>query len=164
VVTCSSNARKPLRNLRVKCHTHVKAIFYIPVMALLLVLSPSPCFALRSIALVSKERAKEMGIEIRTTANGPKSARVELEFQTKGELKNFNPELSSCVELRIMEGEKDLVTAALQEKRTKPGRIVVSFTVDRAQLDKSFLTVVVGQGAMAGGAYELRVKDFVALD
>jgi|GEM_PF-3046534 len=35
--------------------------------------------------------------------------------------------------------------------------------MNRAYLDKLVLTIVVGDGAMAGGAYELHMKEFVDL-
>ena len=113
---------------------------------------------------VSKERAKELGMEIRSKAAGPDAVLVELEFETKGELRNFSPERFSRVELRIVEGERSLLTAALQEKRPSPGHVVVSFAADRAQLDKITLTVVVGSGQLSGGGYELRLKDLVELE
>ena len=47
----------------------MKAAFNITFLAVLLV-APSPCFALWLIAPVSKEGAKELGIEVRTTATG----------------------------------------------------------------------------------------------
>ena len=116
-----------------------------------------------SVGQVSKEQAKEMGIDIRSKAAGPNAVWVELEVKTEGRLKNFSPERFSRVELRIMEGDKSLVTAALQEKRPSPGHVVVSLVADRAQLGTITLMVVVGPGLMPGGGYELRVKNSVGL-
>ena len=141
----------------------MKTILNISVLAFLLAVAPNPCFALWSIAPVSKERAKEFGVEIRSKANGPNGVWVELEFKTEGQLKDFNPDRFSRVELQITDGEKSLMTAALQMKQPSPGHVVVSFAADRAQLDKINLIVVVGSGALPGGGYELRVKDFVEL-
>ena len=129
-----------------------------------LIAASGPCFALRSIGLVSKERAKQMGIEIRSSKVNEHAVWVELEFKIEGELKNFNPERGSLVELKVAEGEKSLLTTALRIKQPKPGHVVVDFSADRTQLDMITLTVVVGQGAAAGGAYELRVKDFVEVE
>ncbi len=134
----------------------MKAIFNISVLAVLLVVAPSPCFALWSIAPVSKERAKELGMEIRSKAAGPNAVRVELEFKIEGKFQSF-----SHVDLRIGEGGKSLVTAPLQENRSKPGRVIVSFAAERAQLDKLTLWVMVADMVPGGTAYELRVKDFV---
>jgi len=125
----------------------------------LLVVAPSPCFALWSIGQVSKERAKELGMEIRSKAAGPNAVRVELEFAIKGKLKKF-----SRVDLRINEGEKPLVTAPLLEDRSKPGRVVVGFAADRAHLDKVTLWVMVPDMMPGGTIYELQVKDFVEFD
>ena len=132
----------------------MKTASRIAVLAVLLV-APSPCFALWGIAPVSKERAKELGMEVRSTAAGPKQVRVELEFKAAGPLKNFGR-----VDLRFGDGDNSLLTAPLQEDRSKPGCIVVSFHADRAQLDKINLRVMVPESD-GGTAYQLRVKDFV---
>lgn len=84
------------------------------VLAVLLAVAPSPCFALWEIAPVSKERAKELGMEIRAKAAGLNSVWMELEFKTEGKFQRF-----SHVDLRIGEGGKSLVIAPLRENRSK---------------------------------------------
>jgi hypothetical protein len=134
----------------------MKTLLTISAVTVLLVIIPGPCFALWEIANVSRERAKELGMEVRTNPAGPDDVRVELEFKAEGELKNF-----SRVDLRISEGGKSLVVAPLQEDRTKPGRVVVSFSAARTRLDTINLWVMV-PFPLGGTVYELRVKDFVA--
>ena len=144
----------------------MKTLFGIAVLAVLLV-APSPCFALWVTVSVSKEGAKGL-MEVRTTEAGPNQVRVELELKSEGKLKHFSPEgkfSGYCgVELRIGEGENPLVTAPLREDRSKPkpGRVVVSFTADRTQLDKLKLWVFVPESD-GGTIYVLAVKDFVEL-
>jgi hypothetical protein len=144
----------------------MKLIFTISAVAVLLVVAPSPCFALWVTVSVSKERAKELGMEVRSTAAGPNQVRVELEFKTEGKFEKFIPEgkfAGYCgVELRIGEGENALVTAPLREDRSmpKPGRVVFSFTADRAQLEKLKLWVFAPESD-GGTIYVLAVKDFV---
>jgi len=146
----------------------MKAAFNITVLAVLLV-APSPCFALWDVLLVSKEEAKEFGMQVRTTATGPNHVNVELEFKTEGEFKEFSREGKfkdrSRVELWIGQGDNPRVTAALREDRSKAGRVVVGFTADRVQLDQSNLRVMVpySDGGAGGITYVLRVKDFVEL-
>ena len=137
----------------------MKTTLKISVMTFLLVAASSPCFALWSGGRVSKEQAKELGLEIRSAANGTNAVWVELEFKTEGKLKSF-----SHVDLRISEGEKELVTATLREDRSRPGRVVVSFTTDRAHLDKITLWVYVADMMPGGTIHKLRVKDFVELE
>jgi hypothetical protein len=134
----------------------MKTVFSLAVLAGLLV-APGRCFALWGIAPVSQERAKEMGIEVRSTAAGPDQVRVELEFKAEGLLKKV-----SRVDLRFGEGDNPPLTAPLQEDRSKPGRVVVGFNADRAQLDKINLWVFVPE-SRGGTIYHLRVKDFVEL-
>jgi hypothetical protein len=131
----------------------MKTAFGIAVLAVLLV-APSPCFALGWVKSVSKEDAKQMGMEVRSERADPNDVRVELELKAEGILKNV-----SGVDLWIGEGEKLLVAAPLREDRSKPGRIVVSFTANRAQLDKITLRVMVQDAGL--GVYKLRIKDFV---
>ena len=147
----------------------MKTLFGIAVLAVLLV-AASPCFALNVTVPVSKEGAKELGMEVQTkTGFGSNHVMVQLEFKTEGNFEQFSPEGKfkhrSLVELRIGEGdypEGDYppVTAPLKEDRSKPGRVVVGFAANRTQLDKLKLRVVVpnGDGLIF---YDLRVKDFV---
>jgi hypothetical protein len=136
----------------------MRPIFGILTMAVLFLAIPGPCFGLWEIATLSKERAKEMGMEVRSNAAGLNDVGVELEFKIEGEVKDF-----SRVDMRISEGGRSVVTAALREDRTKPGRVVVSFSADRTRLDKIVLWVMV-PGSLGGSIYELRVKDFVELE
>jgi hypothetical protein len=47
-------------------------------------------FAMMEIEIVSVDRAKELGPEVRANAAGPDAVRVELEFEPKGALKDYN--------------------------------------------------------------------------
>jgi hypothetical protein len=148
----------------------MKTAFSLAVLAVLLV-APGRCFALWVTASVSKEGAKELGMEVRLMAdrpNQPNQVSVELEFKTEGKFEKFSPEgkfHSYCgVELKIGEGKNSLVTAPLREDRSKPGqvpgRVVFSFTADRAQLEKLSLWVFAPESD-GGTIYVLAVKDFV---
>jgi hypothetical protein len=148
----------------------MKTISTIFALAVMLLVSPSPCFALWVHRTVTKDGAKELGMEVRSEPAGPNQVRVELEFKTEGKFEKFSPEgkfSSYCgVELRIGEGEDPLVTAPLREDRSKPrqepGRVLFSFTADRAQLEKLRLRVFAPESD-GGTIYDLRVKDFVEL-
>jgi hypothetical protein len=69
-------------------------------------------------------------------------------------LKNFRG-----VDLWFGEGDSPLLAAPLQEDRSKPGQVAVSFTADRAHLDKITLRVTVSE--LGDTVYKLRIKDFV---
>jgi hypothetical protein len=127
--------------------------FVILVLGVLLVAVPSPCFALWGIAPVTKAEAEKKGVEVRVKTAGLKDVRVELEFKIDGELKDF-----SRVEMRF----DDVVTASLKEDRSKPGRVVVDFSADRARLDKINLWIFV-PGHLGGTIYEIRPSDFVEM-
>jgi len=150
-------ARELLGNLNVRCHIYMKSITKISVLAALLVAAYCPCLAMMSIEKVSKDRAKELGIEIRATANGPNEAWVELELKPEGHLRGFNH-----VSLEIRDGKTFLLGYdALKEKRTSSGSVVVGFLANRTFLEKITLCVV--EGVTGDRGHELRVKDFVEM-
>lgn len=136
----------------------MKAVFTLLAAAILLAVTANPCFALWDIEIVSKERATELGMVVRPTAAGPNHVQVELEFKAEGKLKDF-----SQVDLRVGKGDDLAVAAALREDRSKPGRVAVRFTADRARLDQFTLAVWVPyrDGGLGGAVYELPLKDFV---
>ena len=134
----------------------MKSITTLLALTLLLVVASNRCYAMMEIVVVSKERAKELGMEVRFTENGPNEIWVELEFKSEGKLKDFKH-----VSLEIRDGEKFLVGyAPLGEKRPKSGSVVVGFLANRAYLDKVSLRVVAGHPMDLTG-YELRMKEFV---
>jgi hypothetical protein len=133
----------------------MKKLIGISVLAILFTAAPSPCFALWEIAPVDKETAKKMGMEIRSQSGAANQVRVELEFKLEGDLKDF-----SRVDLRLGLGDNPPLTAPLQEDRSKPGCVIVSFNADRAQLEKISLWIYV-PGMLGGVIYDIRVKDFV---
>jgi hypothetical protein len=133
----------------------MKTILYFCAIAIFLVVAPSSCFALWGVVPVTKELAKELGMEVRSTASGPKHLQVELEFKPEDKLKDF-----SLVDFRFDQGENPTLTASLREDRSKPGHVMVNFTADRAQLDKLKLRVFVPE-SLGGTIYDLQVKDFI---
>jgi hypothetical protein len=135
----------------------MKTIRALALLTFLLLATPNLCLAMMDIAVLSRAEAKKMGMEVRSMPAGPNAVRVELEFETKGELKSFHR-----VDLDFGEGDRFLVTSSLREERPKPGRVMVGFAADRAQLGKLTLRIVAGDPGNLSG-YDLRVKDFVDL-
>ena len=136
----------------------MKAVFKISAVAVFLAVAPGVCLALWDLDVVTKERAKELGMEVRLTAVGPKHTKVAVEFKAEGAMKNFTE-----VEMSFNQADKPTLYAALREDRSKPGRVAVSFTADAAQLDRFILRVTVPyrDGGLGGMIHEIRVKDFV---
>jgi hypothetical protein len=136
----------------------VNTLARVVVLSVLLVAAPSRCLALISVEQVSVERARELGLEVRSRAAGPDAVRVELEFETRGELKRF-----AHVDLEIWDGETFVMSATLRESRPSPGRVTVAFSVRRADLDKLTLRVLEGEPLNISG-HDLRLRDFVDLE
>ena len=120
----------------------------------------SPCFAKVDDIQVTKEKAKELGLELRSKPKGS-LVEVEMEFKPEGHFKDF-----SHVKLEINDGEKTLFRQALlQGARADSGNLVFSMEVDSSLLDKVFLSVCRMDNDLQGHdevqAFEVRVKDFV---
>ena len=145
----------------------MKTAFHIVAVAIVLVVAPNQCFAIWDVLLVSKQQAKDLGMEVRLNPSGPKHVQVVLEFKVEGALKEYDGRFKdrSGVALRIGKGDDLTVSAPLREDRSKPGRVVVSLRAERSQLDKLILTVSVpgSPGTTGGTHYELAVKDFVEM-
>lgn len=65
------------------------------LLTLVLIAASTPCFAMMDIAHVSRARAKELGMVLRVKAAGHATT-VVLEFEIKGELKNFGRVDGEC--------------------------------------------------------------------
>lgn len=114
---------------------------------------------MRAFGSVSSEKAKELGIEVRSKAAGPNGVWIKLEFELEGKLKRFRH-----VEIRIGERLKPTVKAVLREERSDPDRVAVRFVADRSKLDEISLVVVVADDAFTSIEYGIPLKDFVELD
>jgi hypothetical protein len=135
----------------------MKTLPHLAVLATLLIATCGPCLAMISVETVTKARAKELGIELRGKANGPKEAWVELELRPEGKLKGFDH-----VSLEIRDGENFLLGwTPLESKKTPTGSVIVRVMANRAFLEKVTLRVVCG--VMGDEGQDLRVKDFVDL-
>jgi hypothetical protein len=133
----------------------MKTTFGISCLAFLVLITSNRSFGMMSIESVSKARAKELGMEVRTLQAGPDTVRVELEFKTEGALKSFER-----VDLEIMADGKMVLSTALKEEKAAPGHVVVSLAAARTHLDGMTLRVVTGVPRDYTG-HDLRLRDFV---
>ncbi len=136
----------------------MKTILQLSTLAVLLVFAPNWSYAFEEIEIVTKERAKVLGLEIRSNAAGPDAVRIELEFPIQGELKDYHR-----VALELHDGGKLLASSTLKEEGSKVGRVVVSFAANRAKLNQFALKVVTQSGEERIG-HVIQVKNFVELD
>ena len=143
---------KPLTVERIG--SQMRAIYTISAAAVFLV-APGPCFADWGSATLSRGRAKELRIEVRSKAAGPQQVHVEMEFKPEGELKGVGR-----VDLRVG-GDSPVLTAPLEVDRSKPGRLRISFTADPAILDKFALELWARKDHLGGTIYQLQMKDVV---
>lgn len=113
---------------------------------------------MEEVEIVTKERAKSLGLSLTSEANGPDAVRVRLEFEKQGELKEY-----SRVELKQFNGDKLLLSVALKEGESKPGRVIVGFVSTRSNLTTLSLEIVAkDRGTRV--RYVLPMKDFVAIE
>jgi hypothetical protein len=133
-----------------KTHVHLS------VLAPLLLLVPIRSLAMMEIDDVSRARAKELGIEVRSNPAGPDAVRVELEFEPKGDLKPYER-----VDLEMTEGGKLLLFCSLKEERSqRQGHVMVSFAADRTRIEQITVRIVTGFPGNYTG-HDLRARDFV---
>lgn len=135
----------------------MKTVLTISAAALLTTAFSSPCFALQENELVSQQRAKELGVTLRSHLNGESGVKVWIEFQPKGELEEF-----SRVELRIQAGKKCVVDAPLETSRSAD-KVAAAFSSDPEFLKQSTVTIIV-PAELGRVGYQFRVKDFVNLE
>ena len=128
----------------------------ISVLTFLLVAAAGQCFAMLAIEDVSTNRAKELGVTIRTNMNGQAGIQVQMEFKTDGELKKI-----TYVELQIGDGENRIMSAPLLVSYPSPGRVAVRFSVYPAYLSKCRLTIAVYGGPKGDWGYRFKVKEFI---
>jgi hypothetical protein len=136
----------------------MRMILHVLALGALLVVAPNWSYALESIEIVTQERAKALGLEIRSNAAGPDAVRIELGFAIQGELKDYHR-----VALELHNGGQLLATSTLKHEESKPGSVVVSFAADRAKLDQFTLKVVTQSGPRTRIGHVIQVKDFVEL-
>lgn len=116
---------------------------------------PSQCFALMELEDVTKERAKALGVTIRSKLVGTNAVYVWLEFKATGELKHFNH-----AQLAFTAGERSLSTTLLPERPT-PGSVVVFFSADPVTLRACKVTVAVHLDERTNVGYGFKMKDFI---
>jgi hypothetical protein len=137
----------------------MKASVIVAVAVAALFLVPGSCFALWDILTLSPDEAQRYGLEVRVPAANPEAVSIEIEFADDEDFRDF-----SEVELRLDNGDDNLITAPLREVRNEAGHVVVSFHADRDQLESLSVWIMVpggSRGLTGGTAYGIPVNDFV---
>ena len=121
------------------------------------------CFALISIGVLTKEKAKDKyGITMHARKNGDAGIKVWLEFKKEGWLEKF-----TYAELRMDSEGKHLISAQLQPNpvhHRQPKEITtVAFSVDADQLEQCSFLVVCYNSNEGDVGYRLKAKDFLDL-
>jgi len=124
----------------------------------------SPCFAMISVGVLTKERAKtKYGITMHARENGDAGIKVWLQFKKEGWLEKF-----TYAELRMEDSRgKHMISAKLQPNpvhhRQSKDITTVAFSAAPDQLAQcSFLVVCYGSNEGDVGYY-LKLKDFLDL-
>ena len=126
------------------------------VLFLSLFLSIHPwSLALMSVGVISPERAKEQGIELRARPGGPDHAWIELEFKPEGLFADF-----SHVSIEVSDGENlELSWTPLKDVRTRRGTVIVRVMGSRTFLERVTLRIVHGDFGRVGE--DLHLNQFV---
>ena len=105
---------------------------------------------------MSKERAMELGIAVRSQPSADNGLWVQVEFKTTGDMKEFR-----WADLELRQGEKRLVHAALRPQNPTPDSVLLQFYMDPAALPNATVTVFVYPRPRSGIGYRLKMKEFV---
>jgi hypothetical protein len=133
----------------------MKTILNISLLTFLLIGLSSQCFAMMSITDVSNERAKELGVVIRSEMAGTNQVNVWVEFKKQGGLKNF-----SHAQLEIQDGKRlVLSTTMVTRPGPTPDSVLLYFSIDRATLSACIVTIVTDMDL----GYQFKMKDFIEL-
>lgn len=138
----------------------MKTMLNLSVLTFLLVAGSSQCFAEIVIRDVSKAKAKEMGVTIRSHKNGDAGVMVRLEFKAQGVLKDFN-RVELIIRANSHLGAKRLVSAPLLAERPVVDSVSAHFSAAPSHLAASELWIVVNDPPLGGAAYRFQVKDFL---
>ncbi len=111
---------------------------------------------MEEVEVVTKERAKALGLSIISQPYGPDAVRVNLEFEKQGELKEYR-----SAQLRQFDGDKLLLSATLKEGESRPGRVIVGLVAARSNLATLSLDVIAMNARGSRVRYVLPIKDFV---
>jgi hypothetical protein len=111
---------------------------------------------MEEVEVVTKERAKALGLSIISQPYGPDAVRVNLEFEKQGELKEYR-----SAQLRQFDGDKLLLSVTLQEGKSKPSRVIVGLVAARSNLATLSLDIVAMNARGSRVRYVLPMKDFV---
>ena len=111
---------------------------------------------MEEVEVVTKERAKALGLSIISQPYGPDAVRVSLEFEKQGELKEYR-----SAQLRQFDGDKLLLSVTLKEGESKPGRVIVGFVAARSNLATLSLEIAAKDASGSRVRYVLPMKDFV---
>jgi len=134
-------------------------MFKTSIVALLLAVASSHCFAMLPVADVTKQRAKELGVEIQSSPAGTNQVNVTLRFKTTGEFKNFR-----YAQLEIGDGERLVLSATLQPQHPQTDTVEFIFAVDHAMLPKCTVMIGVYDHVLDGTGYLFKLKDFIELE
>ena len=110
-----------------------------------------------AIVKVNESHAKNLGLEVRSSVLKSGSVAVQLEFPADKHFKDF-----ANVALNIVDAKgEEVLSAALMRNERPDKRVMFAFTVGKAQVTHTKLTIWVSAG-FGGDQYEIALKDFVS--
>jgi hypothetical protein len=128
----------------------------LPAAVLILLLASGPGYALMGIMHVDKDKAKELGIAVKTESVG-ESIYVRVEFESAKELTNFQHAQLS------LGGNGRTLTTTIQPRKEND-RTVIFFAADPKTVTDCEITLVVRHAPRSMTGYRIHMKDFVVAE
>lgn len=132
--------------------------------SLLVLLTAGLCivaFAQRSSALavledVSKDRAKQLGIIVRSQPSANDDLMVIVEFKKQGDMRGFR-----WADVELRRKGKRVISSAIQPRTTDKDSVRLDLYMDAAAIPDTTVTIFVYNQPRSGIGYRLKLKDFL---
>lgn len=126
--------------------------------ALCLGVAAERCSALAVIQPVAQDKAKELGITVRSQPSANDDLIVIVEFKKQGEMREFR-----WADLELSRNGKRVISSAIQPRTTDKDTVRLDLYMDPAAVPDTSVTIFVYNQPRGGIGYRLKLKDFYPL-
>jgi hypothetical protein len=133
-----------------------RALFTVLAAALCLGTFAERVSALAVIQDVSPDKAKALGITVRSQLSANDDLMVIVEFKKQGDMKEFR-----WADMELSRNGKRVISSAIQPLSTDKDTVRLDLYMDPAAIADTMVTVFVYNEPRSGVGYRLRLKDFL---
>ena len=112
--------------------------------------------ALAEILDVSPDKAKQLGITVRSQPSANDDLMVIVEFKKQGDMKEFR-----WADMELSRNGKRVISSAIQPRNTDKDTVRLDLYMDPAAIPDTSVTIFVYSQPRSGIGYRLKLKDFL---